>query len=125
MLDYYNVMDMMGDEERQVQSSARDFLDAEAAPDIADYWERGEFPKHLIPKLGEMGYFGANLPIEYGAAGGEQRILRLDHVRTRTHRLRPPQLRQRSGRAGHVSHPLLRIPRSSGASTCPNWRPAI
>ena len=69
MLDYYNVMDMMGDEERQVQSSARDFLDAEAAPDIADYWERGEFPKHLIPKLGEMGYFGANLPVEYGAAG--------------------------------------------------------
>ena len=69
MLDYYNVMDMMGDEERQVQSSARDFLDAEAAPDIADYWERGEFPKHLVPKLGEMGYFGANLPVEYGAAG--------------------------------------------------------
>ena len=69
MLDYYNVMDMLGDEEKQVQATARRFLDSEAAPDIADYWERGEFPKRLIPKLGEMGYFGANLPTEYGAAG--------------------------------------------------------
>ena len=69
MLDYYSVMDMLGDEEKQVQATARQFLDSEAAPDIADYWERGEFPRHLIPKLGEMGYFGANLPTEYGAAG--------------------------------------------------------
>lgn len=69
MLDYYNVLDMLGDEEKQVQATAREFLDSEAAPDIADYWERGEFPRHLVPKLGEMGYFGANLPTEYGAAG--------------------------------------------------------
>lgn len=69
MLDYYNVLDMLGDEEKQVQSTARQFLDSEAAPDIADYWEQGEFPKHLVPKIGEMGYFGANLPAEYGSAG--------------------------------------------------------
>ena len=69
MLDYYNVLDTLGDEEKQVQATARQFLDTEAAPDIADYWERGEFPKHLIPQLGEMGYFGANLPSEYGTAG--------------------------------------------------------
>ena len=69
MLDYYNVMDMLGDEEKQVQATARQFLDAEAAPDIADFWERGEFPMHLAPKFGEMGWLGANLPSEYGAAG--------------------------------------------------------
>ena len=69
MLDYYNVLDMFSDEEKQVQATAREFLDSEAAPDIADYWERGEFPRHMVPKLGEMGYFGANLPEEYGAAG--------------------------------------------------------
>ena len=69
MLDYYDVLDMTGDEEKQVQATARQFLESEAAPDIADYWERGEFPKHLVPKLGEMGYFGANLSTEYGAAG--------------------------------------------------------
>ena len=69
MLDYYNVLDMFSDEEKQVQATAREFLDSEAAPDIADYWERGEFPRHMVPKLGEMGYFGANLPEEYRAAG--------------------------------------------------------
>ena len=69
MLDYYNVLDMLGDEEKQVQATAREFLDSEAAPDIAGYWERGEFPRHMVPKLGEMGYFGANLPTEYGASG--------------------------------------------------------
>ena len=69
MLDYYNVLDMLGEEEKLIQSTAREFLDAEASPDIADYWERGEFPKRLIPKLGEMGYYGANLQTEYGTAG--------------------------------------------------------
>ena len=55
MLDYYNVLDTLGDEEKQVQATARQFLDTEAAPDIADYWERGEFPKHLIPPTGGDG----------------------------------------------------------------------
>ena len=69
MLDYYNILDMAGDEARQARAAARDFLEAEIAPDIADYWERGEFPKRLIPMFGEMGWLGANLPVEYGAAG--------------------------------------------------------
>ena len=69
MLDYYNVLDMLGDEERQVQASARQFLEREAAPDIAEHWEQGEFPMRLIPMLGEMGYFGANLKTDYGTAG--------------------------------------------------------
>jgi glutaryl-CoA dehydrogenase len=69
MLDYSDVLGMLSDDERQVQATARDFLDAEAMPDNADWWERGEFPRHLVPRLGEMGYLGANLPVEYGAAG--------------------------------------------------------
>ena len=69
MLDYSDVLGMLSDEDRQVQATARDFLEAEAMYDIADWWERGEFPAHLVPKLAEMGYLGANLPIEYGSAG--------------------------------------------------------
>ena len=69
MLDYMDVQELLSDEERQVQSGARDFLEAEVQPDINDWWERGEFPRHLVPRLGEMGYLGANLPREYGAAG--------------------------------------------------------
>ena len=58
MLDYGNVLAMLSDEERQVQSTARDFLESEAAHDIADWWERGEFPLHLVPKLGDLGPYG-------------------------------------------------------------------
>ena len=69
MLDYSDVLGMLSDEDRQVQVTARDFLEAEAMYDIADWWERGEFPAHLVPKLAEMGYLGANLPVEYGGMG--------------------------------------------------------
>ena len=69
MLDYGQVLELLTDDERQVQATARDFLEMEAAPGIVDAWEKGEFPKYLIPKLGEMGYLGANLPVDYGSSG--------------------------------------------------------
>ena len=69
MLDYYQILETLSPEERQVQASARDFLEAEVLPEITDYWEADDFPRHLVTKLGEMGYLGANLPTEYGASG--------------------------------------------------------
>ncbi len=69
MLDYFDVLGMLSTDERQVQSSARDFLEAEVRPGISEQWEKGEFPRELVSKLGEMGYLGANLPREYGASG--------------------------------------------------------
>lgn len=69
MLDYFQMMDALSTEERQTQTAARDFMDAEAMPGVLDWWEDGEFPKRLIPKFGEMGFLGANLPAEYGASG--------------------------------------------------------
>ncbi|AEB12323.1 acyl-CoA dehydrogenase family protein [Marinithermus hydrothermalis] len=68
MLDYYQVAELFTPEERQVQAAARKFLEAEALPHIAQWWEEGVFPKHLIPRFGEMGFLGANLPSAYGAA---------------------------------------------------------
>ena len=69
MLDYFDVLGMLSTDERQVQSSAGDFLESEVRPDISEQWEAGEFPRELVPKLGEMGYLGANLPRERGASG--------------------------------------------------------
>lgn len=69
MLDYFQMMDALSTEERQTQAAARDFMDAEAMPGVLDWWEDGEFPKHLIRRFGEMGFLGANLPAEYGASG--------------------------------------------------------
>ncbi len=66
MLDYYNVLDLLSSEERQVQSTVREFLDSEVLPYVSEWWEKAEFPTHIIPKLGELGLLGANLPSEYG-----------------------------------------------------------
>lgn len=35
--------------------------EAEVAPIIADYWERAEFPHHLVPKLAKLNLSGATL----------------------------------------------------------------
>ncbi|MCY3543433.1 MAG: acyl-CoA dehydrogenase family protein [Chloroflexi bacterium] len=69
MLDYYQIADALSPEDKQTQMVARDFMEAEAAAGVLDWWESGEFPKHLVSKFGEMGFLGANLPVEYGASG--------------------------------------------------------
>ena len=69
MLDYYHVSDQFTDEERQTQAAVREFLNAEALPHVAGWWERAEFPSQLVPRLAELGLIGANMPVEYGASG--------------------------------------------------------
>ena len=69
MLDYFGVMDGASDEERQVQGVARAFVEGEVIPGVVEWWEAGEFPREMVPKLGEMGFLGANLPERYGASG--------------------------------------------------------
>ena len=62
-------LELASPEDRQVQTAAREFLEAEALPGIDNWWESGEFPTYIVPKLGEMGFLGANLPREFGGAG--------------------------------------------------------
>lgn len=69
MLDYYRITDLLEPEEKQIQLTVREYVDDEILPHIADWWEKGGFPEHLALKLGELGLLGANLPVEYGAAG--------------------------------------------------------
>jgi len=69
MLDQYLVAELFTSEDRQIQAAAREFLEAEAQPFVAQWWEDGVFPLHLMRRFGEMGFWGANLPVEYGAAG--------------------------------------------------------
>ena len=68
MLDYYNISALLTPEERQIQESVRRFLDTEAVPEISSWWERGEFPMHLLPELAKLGIIGANLPKNYGGS---------------------------------------------------------
>ena len=68
MLDYYNISALLTPEERQIQESVRRFLDTEAVPEVSSWWERGEFPMHLLPELAKLGIIGANLPKNYGGS---------------------------------------------------------
>ena len=69
MLDFYNIDSVLSEEERAVRESVRHFVDDRVMPIIGDAYVQGRFPKELIPEMGELGVFGANLPEEYGCAG--------------------------------------------------------
>ncbi|GAA5199041.1 acyl-CoA dehydrogenase family protein [Arthrobacter gyeryongensis] len=49
--DYYDAESLLTEEERRVLGRLRGFLDREAKPLLADYWERGEFPTRLAQPL--------------------------------------------------------------------------
>ena len=49
--DYYDAESLLSGDERRVLGRLRNFLDREAQPLLADYWERGEFPTQLAQPL--------------------------------------------------------------------------
>lgn len=67
-LDFYNIEQNLTDEEKLVQEAAGEFVDREVLPIIRDCFEKGEFPKPLIKKMGVEGFFGA-MSSAYGGAG--------------------------------------------------------
>src|SRR3954466_10235095 len=69
MLDFFDIDSALSEEERAVRDSVRRFVDERVLPIIGDAYVEGRFPRELIPELGELGVFGANLPEEYGCAG--------------------------------------------------------
>jgi glutaryl-CoA dehydrogenase len=53
-------------EQRMVQDVVHEFVDREALPVIPECFEKGEFPRQLIPRLGELGFLGPTIP-EFGS----------------------------------------------------------
>src|SRR5579872_3092310 len=49
-----------------IQDVVREFVEREALPLIPECFERGEFPRELSPRLGELGVLGPTIP-EYGS----------------------------------------------------------
>jgi glutaryl-CoA dehydrogenase len=68
-IDFFRLDDLLSDEEKLTRQSVRRFVDENVSPIIAKCFEEDRFPLELVPKLGELGVFGANLPEEYGCAG--------------------------------------------------------
>jgi glutaryl-CoA dehydrogenase len=67
--DLYNIDAALTEEERAVRDTMRRFVDEKVIPIMGKCYVDGGFPKQLIPEMGELGMFGANLPEEYGCAG--------------------------------------------------------
>jgi glutaryl-CoA dehydrogenase len=67
--DLFNIDAALTEEERAVRDSVRAFVDEKVLPIIGTCYVDGRFPKELIAEMGANGYFGANLPEEYGCAG--------------------------------------------------------
>ena len=65
-------MDLSLSEDQQAfQRLARDFLDKEVVPHRAA-WDRAEsVDPAIIPRMGEIGFFGLTIPEEYGGLGGD------------------------------------------------------
>jgi len=59
------------EEQRAFQRLARDFLDKEVVPHRAEWDRRESVDTAIIPRLGELGFFGLTIPEEYGGLGGD------------------------------------------------------
>jgi glutaryl-CoA dehydrogenase len=67
-LDYYYVDELLTEDERLTRASVRTFVEREAGPLIERCHAAEEFPRTLIPRMAELGLFGAHLK-GYGCAG--------------------------------------------------------
>ena len=68
-VDFYAFDTLLSEEERAIRDTVRSWVDDNLMPIIGDCYVEGRFPKELIPQMAELGFFGANLPEEYGCAG--------------------------------------------------------
>lgn len=68
-LDYYDMDELLTEEEIMVRDMTRDFVSEQVMPVIEDAYENAEFPRHLVAKVAELGLLGPTLPEEYGCAG--------------------------------------------------------
>ena len=67
--DFYNISDLLTEEELFIQKTAHDFVSNEFKPIINEHFEKGTFPLEISTKLGELGFMGSALPEESGGAG--------------------------------------------------------
>jgi glutaryl-CoA dehydrogenase len=67
-VDFLSLDSSFNEDERMVRRTARDFVEDNLIPIIEGCFREGRFPRELVPQMGELGFFGANLE-GYGCAG--------------------------------------------------------
>ena len=66
-VDYLLIDSQFSEQELMVRQTARQFTDERVLPVIRDCFREGRFPCELIPEMGRLGFFGANIE-GYGCA---------------------------------------------------------
>jgi alkylation response protein AidB-like acyl-CoA dehydrogenase len=67
-LDYYNVEELLTEEERAARDRARHFVQEEVMTEIVPCFRAAKFPEHLTPRMGALGFYAPYLK-EHGCAG--------------------------------------------------------
>jgi len=67
-VDFIEYDSLLTDDERLVRDNTRKFVEENIVPIIEQCNRDGRFPRELVPTMGELGFFGANLK-GYGCAG--------------------------------------------------------
>jgi len=57
-IDYFDTDSLLTGEEKDFRGKVRRFVDRECMPVIAEHFDKGTFPMHLVPGMAEMGLFG-------------------------------------------------------------------
>jgi glutaryl-CoA dehydrogenase len=64
--DYFLMKDQLTKDEQDLLHSVRKFGEAEVLPIVNSYWERGEFPFELVPKIAALNLVGDHNMREHG-----------------------------------------------------------
>ena len=67
-VDFLRIDSQFNEQELLVRQTARQFVDDRVLPLIRDCFREARFPAELVPEMGRLGFFGANLE-GYGCAG--------------------------------------------------------
>jgi glutaryl-CoA dehydrogenase len=67
-LDYYAIEELLADKERAARDRARRFVQEEVMQEVVPCHRAAKFPEHLIPRMGELGFYAPQLK-EHGCAG--------------------------------------------------------
>jgi alkylation response protein AidB-like acyl-CoA dehydrogenase len=59
------------EEHQQLRAAIRRFVEDELAPHAREWEEAGWFADWVFPRLGELGFLGLSVPVEYGGQGGD------------------------------------------------------
>ncbi|WP_026532595.1 acyl-CoA dehydrogenase family protein [Arthrobacter sp. H41] len=78
--DLLGIDALLSDGERALRDSVRSFVDTAIKPNIADWYDRAEFPLEIVPRMAELGLLGMHIKgygcpgrssVEYGLAALE------------------------------------------------------